>query len=621
MLLHGRNASLFKPDMHIKKTLCASYVYIGQPLAGYGEGKTVERPVSSSPHPSSSSSDKSSRRDSIVAFSVHKSDSEDGSPSPPANKNSSSGGGGDDQKEKKDDEEDRDNGDSSSSSDSSSDESDVENDDCRVAMDADEVKDNGIDPTDDDMSGESDGSSDLENAYPRLPPAPVDVLMDYRHQAAHKELQLIDKMKQQVIADARQRYHERLRAHRSKKKTPTLQMNQQHSQSNPVINEMKHRERRRASASTEVTMARHGQRQVEDEWLVDCSCGLKRKNYDDGTSMIQCDICMHWVHAKCADKLPEAVAQEKFVCFRCCWMFDCVCTVRHQPNHDDGQRMVECTSCNTWQHTICVGIPETKEPADDYRCPRCVKKARRRKSDSKGSNSRDRRRRRSCAESQRHSRKRAHSSRAGSVDMRSSARSLDNLESTTRSHRSSNAEVQGSQKKAPAALVVSSPSVLAASPPSTPPPPPSPPPPLRSAKYDVSNGHTKQRSRREKKRLSASTSSSRRKRSHSLGSSLKKTHTEASERERHSSPPDVATSSARGKGLMLRGYSPAAANTGASSSRSETVRPPLPLTPSSSGASCENSHNNHGHIDRKRKVSSARDRLEKKLKIRKSSMR
>uniref|UniRef100_A0AAV1U403 PHD-type domain-containing protein n=1 Tax=Peronospora matthiolae TaxID=2874970 RepID=A0AAV1U403_9STRA len=607
--------------MHIKKTLCASYVYIGQSLAGCGGGKTVKRPVSSSPRPSSSSSGKSSssRRESFAAFSVHKSDSEDGSPSPPANNISSSGG--DDQKEKRDDEEDRDHGDSSSSSDSSSDESDIGNDDCRVAMDADEVKDNGIDPTDDDMSGESDGSSDLENAYPRLPSAPVDMLIDYRQQAAHKELQLTDKMKQQVIADARQRYHERLRAHRSKKKTPTLQINQQHSQSDQATNGMKHRERRRESVSTEVTVARHGQRQVEDEWLVDCSCGLKRKNYDDGTFMIQCDICMHWVHAKCADKLPEAVAQENFVCFRCCWMFDCVCSVRHQPNHDDGQRMVECTTCNTWQHTICVGIPETEEPADDYWCPRCLKKARRRKSDSKESSSRDRRRRRSCAESQRHSWKRAHPFRAGSVDMWSSARSQDNLESTTRSHRSRHAEVQGSQKEAPAALVVSLPSVLAASPPSTPPPPPSSPPPLRSAKYDVSNGHTKQRSRREKKRLSASTISSRRKRGHSLGSSLTKTHTEASERERHSSPPDVATPSARGKGLMLRGYSPAAANTGASFSRSETVRPPLPLTPSSSGAGCENSHNNHSHVDRKRKVSSARDRLEKKLKIRKSSMR
>ncbi|CAI5729519.1 unnamed protein product [Hyaloperonospora brassicae] len=631
MLLRGRHAELHKSPTCMRTVQCASPVVMRRPLAGHGtiptltDGgeKTAQRPVSS-PRPSPASSDDNSRSDHSFTPSGKKSDSDDESPPPPA-KNSRDGG--DDQKEERDDGRDERRCDSTSSSSSSSessvDESDVENEDGWASRDVDgDDKDNGIDPTDDDLSGESDGSSDLENSYPRLPPAPVDVLITLRQQAAHKEFQLTEKVKQQVVADARRRYHERQQAHRSKKRTSTLHSTQRHSHRDEATSGPKHREKRRRSVSTDVPMAR--QRQEEDEWLVDCSCGLKKKNYDDGTSMIQCDICQNWVHAKCADKLPEAVAQEKFVCFRCCWMFDCVCAVRRRPNHDDGQRMVECESCNTWQHTMCVGIPMAMEPAHDYQCPRCVKKARRRKSGSKRSSRRDRHRKRNRGESPRRSRKRADSSHAASVHARSSARSLNNLESKPRSHRSRRAEVLAlnkKERKASTGLMPSPPSAPAASPSSTPPPPPSSPPPSRSARHDSSNARTEQRSRNEKKRSSASTSSLRRKRSHSLGSSLTKAHTEASETECHSLPSDAVAPSPRGKGLMLRGYSPAAATMSASSLRSENVRPPLPLTPSSTDASSENRHNNHGHIGRKRKVSSARDRLEKKLKIRKSSMR
>ncbi|KAI9981323.1 hypothetical protein PInf_008981 [Phytophthora infestans] len=263
---------------------------------------------------------------------------------------------------------------SDSSSDSSADESDQEKDD-GVMIDTDDEKDkahNLIDPTDEDLS-DSDGSSDLENSYPQLPSAPVDTLIAFRQRAAQKELQMSEKLKKEVIADARQRHQERQQALRSKKKKKSPQSKRRHSkQSDSIFNGSNH-----TNGSTGTADA------MEDEWMVDCSCGLKEKNYDDGTSMIQCDSCSHWVHAKCADKQPEAVAQEKFLCFRCGWMFDCVCDIRRQLNHDDGQRMVECESCETWQHTKCVGIPMTEEPADDYRCPRCVKKARRRKSGSK----------------------------------------------------------------------------------------------------------------------------------------------------------------------------------------------------------------------------------------------
>uniref|UniRef100_H3HBV8 Zinc finger PHD-type domain-containing protein n=1 Tax=Phytophthora ramorum TaxID=164328 RepID=H3HBV8_PHYRM len=286
-----------------------------------GEDSERQRPTSSPcPSSSSSSSNDSSASSSSSDSSNSSSDSEDEAPPPPVNGGSGgAGGGGDDQKKKKEDEEDGNSSDSSSSSSDSSaaDESDQEEDD-GVMIDTDDEKDKalGVDPTDEDLSGESDGSSDVENSYPRLPAAPVDALIAFRQQAAHKELQLTDKLKKEVIADVKQRQQERReQAKRSKKKK-------------------KHQE------------------MTEDEWMVDCSCGLQEKNYDDGTSMIQCDSCSHWVHAKCADKQPEAVAQEKFLCFRCGWMFDC--------------RMVECESCKTWQHTMCVGIPMAEEPADDY---------------------------------------------------------------------------------------------------------------------------------------------------------------------------------------------------------------------------------------------------------------
>jgi hypothetical protein len=51
------------------------------------------------------------------------------------------------------------------------------------------------------------------------------------------------------------------------------------------------------------------------------------------------------------------------------------------------------------------------------------------------------------------------------------------------------------------------------------------------------------------------------------------------------------------------------------------VRPPLPLTPPSGGGSSAQSYSSNGHGTRKRKGSSARDRLAKKLKIKKSSLR
>ncbi|KAK1929204.1 Nucleosome-remodeling factor subunit [Phytophthora citrophthora] len=584
-----------------------------------------ERPASS-PCPSSSSSNDSSSSASSPSSSSdssdnlnNSSDSEEESPPPPENFGNGGGGnGGDDQKKKKDDEDDGNSSDSSSS-DSSADESDQEEDD-GVMIDTDDEKDkmnNGVDPTDEDLSDDSDGSSDLENSYPRLPSAPVDTLIAFRQQAAQKELQLTEKLKKEVIEDAKQRLRDRQQSQRSKKKKTPQSKRRPSKQSDGMSNGSTHLERHHANGST-------GTADVEDEWLVDCSCGLKEKNYDDGTSMIQCDSCSHWVHAKCADKQPEAVAQEKFMCFQCSWMFDCVCDVRQRPNHDDGQRMVECESCKTWQHTMCVGIPMTEEPADDYQCPRCVRKARRRKSASSGSRSRDdRQRKRRHSEQSLHRRKSKDSYPVVAVDVRSAARSIENLTTPTRAHRSRRTEPKESPKierKAPLSHTPSPPPVPAVSPPSSPPPPPStPPPPARvsgSSRHDRSHS----RSKRKSERSSTSSSSSNRKRGRSLGSSPSSSKKEHSvDREEHDAPSPSAgvKPSPRGKGLMLRGYSPAARSE-TPSSRSVDVRPPLPLTPRSGSDHSYSSHNSGG---RKRKTSSARDRLAKKLKIKKSSLR
>ncbi|UIZ28745.1 hypothetical protein KXD40_007605 [Peronospora effusa] len=590
-------------------------------------GIDQERPASS-PCPSSSSSSNSK---SSIDFSPHSSgntsDSEEEAPA-------ANGGGGDDQKEKKEDTEDGNSSDSSCTSNSSvqESESEKEEDDNGVLIDTnkDKITYDGVDPTDDDDSEESDGNSDLENSYPRLPPAPVDTLIKSRQQEAYKDLQLTEKMKQKVISDARQRHQERQQAQRSKKKTPNSK--RQRSKSDVVSNKSTRLERRHSSTDVVKTQ----QEQEGDEWMVDCSCGVNKKNYDDGTSMIECDSCSHWVHAKCADKQPETVAREKFLCFRCCWMFDCVCSVRRQPNHDDGQRMVECESCKTWQHTECVRIPMTEEPADDYRCPRCVRKARRRKSAAKGSRSRDRQRKRSHAKSSRPHPKSTDTSPVAAMKVRSSARSLDTLTTSTRSHRSKRFDIKTSSKMdkkgATAAPALSSPPRLAVSPASTPPPPSSPPPPSvvssrahsGYAKHDRDRGHIKRRSERKEEHSSGSNALSCRTRCRSLGScqsSAEKTHSDSSEKKHYVAPQTGVTPSPRGKGFMLRGYSPAAARTSASSSRAVDTRPPLPLIPPSAGASSGNNNNSHNSHGRKRNVSSARDRLAKKLKIRKSSLR
>lgn len=51
-------------------------------------------------------------------------------------------------------------------------------------------------------------------------------------------------------------------------------------------------------------------------------------------------------------------------------MVNCSCGVSAR-NYDDGWRLVYCTGCNTWQHTECAGIADDEEGPANYLCFGC----------------------------------------------------------------------------------------------------------------------------------------------------------------------------------------------------------------------------------------------------------
>ncbi|KAH3672015.1 hypothetical protein WICMUC_004522 [Wickerhamomyces mucosus] len=59
----------------------------------------------------------------------------------------------------------------------------------------------------------------------------------------------------------------------------------------------------------------------ENKWLFDCVCGIKEKDYDDGTKLICCERCGRWQHLKCQDRDTQQElirdAEEPFVCQYC----------------------------------------------------------------------------------------------------------------------------------------------------------------------------------------------------------------------------------------------------------------------------------------------------------------
>lgn len=49
------------------------------------------------------------------------------------------------------------------------------------------------------------------------------------------------------------------------------------------------------------------------------------------------------------------------------WVVDCTCGAKD----DDGEKMLACDECETWQHTRCAGIDDQEEIPAKYVCTRC----------------------------------------------------------------------------------------------------------------------------------------------------------------------------------------------------------------------------------------------------------
>ncbi|KDO25213.1 hypothetical protein SPRG_20791 [Saprolegnia parasitica CBS 223.65] len=119
-----------------------------------------------------------------------------------------------------------------------------------------------------------------------------------------------------------------------------------------------------------------------EDWYFECNCGQKGQNYDDGKRMVQCESCPTWQHTHCANIPDDQEPPPGYTCFKCNatavpgdWVVHCSCGIRAK-NYDDGCRMVACDRCNTWQHTLCAGIPNDQEPPEDYVCLPCLQKKR-----------------------------------------------------------------------------------------------------------------------------------------------------------------------------------------------------------------------------------------------------
>ncbi|KAF0699013.1 Aste57867_10396 [Aphanomyces stellatus] len=134
---------------------------------------------------------------------------------------------------------------------------------------------------------------------------------------------------------------------------------------------------------------RKSKQEVEEQWYFECRCGQKGSNYDDGKRMVQCETCSTWQHTHCAGIPNDSDPPSGYTCFKCNqvaqpsvidssteWTVSCSCGIVAK-NFDDGCRMIACDACNTWQHTLCAGIPNESEPPDAYVCRACknVKKA------------------------------------------------------------------------------------------------------------------------------------------------------------------------------------------------------------------------------------------------------
>lgn len=572
----------------------------------------------------------------------------------------------DENKENKDDESASDSDSSSSSSNSSS--SSSSNGSCssrklkREPQPAVEI--NGVsggegENRDDGESSTSESdASDVENAYPRLPPAPVDALLAIRKRAKRDELTLTSQSKEEVIQQARLHQRERLeqlQRGKSKKTNSTLgRATGASSSSRSGKNQKKKKSTLLGSsalAATPESMTGDVSGGAVEEWVVDCSCGFSGKNIDDGSLMVACDSCGTWVHAKCALKPGQTEVGDKFQCFRCeNWYFECICGVKGA-NFNDGNPMIECESCNVWHHTLCNGIPEGVEIPKNYECSTCRSSKSKSKSSSKArSKSRSQHSSSSTSSSSKQRSRSAQTGqqqrrRSGSGSKSSLAAQADSLPSGANSapptavlsHALAGAHVSAPvtggangaarDRSMPLSLPPATPPPHVTVPASSPPPPPSPPPmpmPPSMPPPPASNGSSASKSGAHGDKSPASTSRDR-KRSNSASNG-------SSDGMRSNSSPNVSKqrwSLSKGRsrsGSHMDDGGQAAADI--LSELSAMNRPPLPVTPRHPGANGGhsgswtksngiNQSSSGSHSANKRKVESARDRLEKKLKKKK----
>ncbi|EPS42800.1 hypothetical protein H072_3205 [Dactylellina haptotyla CBS 200.50] len=52
------------------------------------------------------------------------------------------------------------------------------------------------------------------------------------------------------------------------------------------------------------------------------------------------------------------------------WVFDCICGI-HGLNYDDGTYSIACDKCGVWQHTKCLGLPQSAAEEEEFICDRC----------------------------------------------------------------------------------------------------------------------------------------------------------------------------------------------------------------------------------------------------------
>lgn len=57
----------------------------------------------------------------------------------------------------------------------------------------------------------------------------------------------------------------------------------------------------------------------EETWLFECFCGIKQRNYDDGTPMIACEKCDTWSHQACVNSAlgKKNWKKSQYICKKC----------------------------------------------------------------------------------------------------------------------------------------------------------------------------------------------------------------------------------------------------------------------------------------------------------------